>query len=233
MKKSKCLETISAILIIIALCLGIVIVCCNLFNLSLKHHYVYHMTLGASAVLAILSVVILSYVKDDDERKKKMMRFSVITMFALYIVMFIAVVVFTVRFLNKTPYEFGYNKRWLTEARNQLIPFASVGKTFRQFALGEISTLNLLFNILGNFGLYMPYAFFLPAVDKRYRTLDCYFPAIIFVVIPVEMLQGMFKLGTVSFDDAILGIIGALIMYFLLSAPKIREFFTDNYIFFE
>ena len=146
--------------------------------------------------------------------------------------MFFSALLFAKVFGNNTGFAFSYNKYWLEDALPNLIPFSSLTRVIKGFALGKVRAATLVINVFGNLFLYSPFAFFMPAVSPSMRKLDSFLPFMVFLVIFVELAQGMFGIGSFETDDIILGIGGALIVYSVFNNGYLKEFFKNNYFYF-
>lgn len=94
-----------------------------------------------------------------------------------------------------------------------LIPFETINGFWRALRENRINTDIALFNIFGNIALFVPFGFLIPCLEKKLRALwKC--AAVSFVVIlAVETLQLIFKVGSFDVDDIILNLIGVIIGY--------------------
>lgn len=77
------------------------------------------------------------------------------------------------------------------------------------------SFLLAFFNIGGNFLLFLPMGFFLPALFWRMRTMTNCFFVIFFAVFSAEILQGIFRVGVPDIDDLIVNLFGAYIGFLI------------------
>ncbi len=200
-------------------------------DMTIRIRYFALLVIGVF-VLPTAAVLLRSKTEVNEHVKKRLVHGAVLFMFALYVIVFLALLLFT-RFLsNDVAFSFVYNKYWLSEALPSLVPFSSLTRQISNFALGKTSGIILAVNIGGNLLLYTPLAFFVPACSKNTRKLDSFFPFIVFVIVFVELLQGMFGLGSFETDDMILGIGGALIAFGILNCAPLLEFFKRNYLYF-
>lgn len=71
-------------------------------------------------------------------------------------------------------------------------------------------------NLLGNFVVFMPFAYLLPAMFKRQRKFIWFLITIIFIVFAVEVMQVFLMSGSGDIDDFILNVAGCVFMYTLL-----------------
>lgn len=183
-------------------------------------------------VLPTAAVLLRSRTEANEHVRRHLVHGAVLFMFALYILVFLSLVLFAKMLSNHSEFTFVYDKYWLSEALPRLVPFSSLTTQIKNYALGQTSTMMLAINIGGNILLYTPLAFFVPACSKNMRRLDSFLPFIVFAVIFVELIQGMFGLGSFETDDMILGIGGALLAYAVLNCAPVSEFLKKNYLYF-
>lgn len=64
-------------------------------------------------------------------------------------------------------------------------------------------------NLFGNLALFFPWGVLLPMLDKRLKNAKSFFLLTACVIIAVELLQLVFKVGICDVEDFILNILGA------------------------
>ena len=64
-------------------------------------------------------------------------------------------------------------------------------------------------NLFGNLALFFPWGVLLPMLDRRFKDAKCFFILTACVIIAVELLQLVFKVGVCDIEDFILNILGA------------------------
>lgn len=105
-----------------------------------------------------------------------------------------------------------------------LTPFHSIWEVYIKGLLnGYVSAYYVLLNLLGNVGVFMPLAFFLPVLFRAQRRWYVFLPTLLFSVIAVELLQFAFMVGSCDVDDLILNTFGATLLYFLLRIPPVAR----------
>lgn len=102
------------------------------------------------------------------------------------------------------------------------IPFKTIIEYVQRYIDGyrNLSVLNLL----GNFVLFMPMGVLLPCVIRK---LDRFWKVTLTVfgmVVMVEIVQGILRVGSVDIDDVIFNVVGAMIGYGLIRLPFIYNF---------
>ena len=101
--------------------------------------------------------------------------------------------------------------------------FASIELFVKGYQNGYVTLETLLRNLLGNFIVFMPMAYFLPLFFKKQRKWRWFFVTIFLMVFSVELLQVILRIGSGDVDDLLLNVTGALTMYgFLKLLPLWR-----------
>lgn len=186
----------------------------------------------AALVNAVIALFFIAKTQElNEEKKRKITKGMVITFFVCYVVTLITTLLIGVVYANHTEFVLRYNVQWIKDSVVSLIPFKTTLSSFKAVALGRLGLIPFFLNIGGNILLYMPLAFFLPALSKTNRSFDSFLPSIVFPVVTVEVLQAMFSLGSCDIDDFILGAGSACILFFILRAERITQYFKDNYIY--
>ena len=70
-------------------------------------------------------------------------------------------------------------------------------------------------NLFGNLALFFPWGVLLPMLDKRLKNAKSFFLLTACVIIAVELLQLVFKVGICDVEDFILNMLGAAIGYLI------------------
>lgn len=103
-----------------------------------------------------------------------------------------------------------------------LIPFATVKLFVNAYKDFNLETHIVIENILGNFFVLMPFAFFVPNIFKRVNTALKFLAFISVCVLSIEVLQIVFLTGSADIDDFILNVGGAMAAYGILGVSKIK-----------
>ncbi len=107
--------------------------------------------------------------------------------------------------------------------KTNIIPFATVKLFLNAYQKGSLETYIVIENILGNFFVFMPFAFFVPHIFKRVNSVFKFFKVISICVLAIEILQILFLTGSADIDDFILNVGGAMVVYALINVPIIKE----------
>ena len=84
---------------------------------------------------------------------------------------------------------------------------------------------NIILNMIGNVMLFMPFGYFIYVLVKPMRSFLPYFFFFLFMIIGVEVIQYIWKVGSADIDDIILNMSGVLILYIVLKIPFIKKLF--------
>ena len=103
------------------------------------------------------------------------------------------------------------------------IPFKTIVEYVQRYIDGyrNLSVLNLL----GNFVLFMPMGALLPCVIRKLDRFWKVTLTVLGMVVMVEIVQGILRVGSVDIDDVIFNVVGAMIGYGLIRLPFIYNFF--------
>lgn len=102
--------------------------------------------------------------------------------------------------------------------RLNLVPFKTIGDFFRYG-----SPLLVMLNVWGNVLAFAPFAFFAPLLRRQLRSFFRFFFFISLIVLLVELLQGVFMVGSVDIDDYILNVSGAMLLFLILWKTPLRK----------
>ena len=104
-----------------------------------------------------------------------------------------------------------------------VIPFATIKLFLKGYKNGNVYFSEMLENLLGNFLVMMPLAFFIPIVFKRQFKFLQFVLIITATVCVIEMLQIFFVAGAADVDDLILNLSGAICARLFLENKKISR----------
>ncbi len=118
---------------------------------------------------------------------------------------------------------------YLTDFLN-LEPLSMILRYTNGYIIGTVSFERFLMNIIGNFILFMPFAFFLPVLFKKQKNFFVFFFTVAFLSFVAEFLQVIFMTGTGDIDDLILNTLGACFLFGILktkAGKKLVEFIRN------
>lgn len=173
----------------------------------------------AAAVLTALSC-------ENKSRRESIIKRQLIFIFVFYLIMLIDFTliddgmgrnIFNVFSWNATAF-----RDYLNTSTN-LVPFDTVRLFINGYKNGQLALSVMLENIFGNFVAFMPLAFFLACLFKRFNKWYSVFITVTVSVMAVELLQFLFLTGSSDIDDVILNIAGAMCLYAVLHIKKISR----------
>ena len=102
------------------------------------------------------------------------------------------------------------------------IPFKTIIEYVQRYHNGfrNLSVINLL----GNFVLFMPMGALLPCVIHKLDRFWKVTLTVLGMVVMVEIVQGILRVGSVDIDDVLFNVIGAMIGYGIIKIPFIFSF---------
>lgn len=95
------------------------------------------------------------------------------------------------------------------------IPFFSFYVLFTTPYISSLVLVPFFKNLIGNLALFFPWGVLLPMLDKRLKNAKSFFLLTACVIIAVELLQLVFKVGTCDIEDFLLNMLGAAIGYII------------------
>jgi Glycopeptide antibiotics resistance protein len=164
-------------------------------------------------LLSIAGYTYFHLIDKDDYQKNKGVRKIYYVVFIMYCINLLYVLFFDRdfgrhRLLISYGQYFQYNVNF--------IPFHTIHLFIKGYQMGIVCMETLLRNILGNWIIFMPMAYFLPTLIQCQRKLSVFFITMILIVLSVEVTQVFFRIGSGDIDDVLLNVSGAIVMYIIL-----------------
>lgn len=167
------------------------------------------------------TILVIASVSDEMKRK------AIILVESLSLFMY-AVVVFMLVFGGFRIVRMGHlanvNLTKYIILNSNFIPFKTIFFYLKCLVTGEINRTIAIANLVGNFMMFMPAGLLLPAIFNRQRKWSCFLFTIVSLLIGIEVIQIVFRLGTFDIDDFILNIAGVCIIYGIIRIDKINYF---------
>lgn len=104
--------------------------------------------------------------------------------------------------------------------------FETIQLFIRGYQNHIVSLETLLRNILGNLIVFMPMAYFLPVLFSCQRKVYIFLPTLFMMVLSVEVLQVIFRIGSGDVDDLFLNVVGAFLMYLFLKCLPLEHIYA-------
>lgn len=155
------------------------------------------------------------------ENKRKIILLAEFVMFFMYVIIIFALVLGGFRLRR-----FGHNERSLLDyikSNSNFIPFKTIYYYFTCFFTGRINRSIVIENLVGNFMMFMPMGFLLPAIFKKQKNWFCFLATLASILITIEVIQLIFRLGSCDIDDFILNMTGACLIYAIIRMGVIKR----------
>jgi len=107
-----------------------------------------------------------------------------------------------------------------------LVPLKTIIGYVKAFADGSMSRNIPIQNIVGNLLAFMPMGFYLPFFNKKMAKLKMFAITVSGLIIFVELMQFLLRVGSLDIDDFILNLIGALIAFVICTHRPVSRLLT-------
>lgn len=97
------------------------------------------------------------------------------------------------------------------------IPFFSFYVLYTTPYISSLVLVPFFKNLIGNLVLFLPWGIMLPLLGKRFKSAKPFFLLTACVIIAVELLQLVFKVGICDIEDFILNMLGAAAGWLIIS----------------
>lgn len=184
-----------------------------------------------SCIFMYIGAIILSRVLI--KHKKLPFKINLAICFLLYLVLLSTLTLFDDYFRRGSFSFVSWNKQMVYDYLNtsfNIIPFKTINMYITRYLSGYFSTKIFMYNIFGNIIALMPFAFFLPLIFKRQNKFKNFLITMILVVFLIEGLQFLTLSGSCDVDDLILNVLGACILYGMLSVKSIKNFIRNIFL---
>ncbi len=215
-----------------ALCISMYIICgvatvfvliSSIANLMLSHGEKF---LCAFVIFALGFMAARLLCVCKPMRAEKIMRVSFVWLFIVYVLVVIDFTLVSESFGRSISNIFNLSlpevRQYIRENTN-IVPFATVRLYINGLRAGNIMPYIVAENLLGNFLVFMPFAFFVPATIKGINSAWRFLNFIACAVAVIELLQIVFLTGSADVDDFILNVAGAMAAYGILQIGVVRK----------
>lgn len=217
---NKTVYTISIILVLFGLFMDIF----PNMRLSMKEKIIFYFI---PIVLILINMLIQIKFSKLDEEKVKIRKNCFIATFIIYII-----ILFTLLFLS-TSYRSGNLFTWTRQyslfskenisVNLNIIPFKNIAEYINKLVNNKINTNIVITNILGNLIAFAPFGFFIQELFKDKIKDSKKFSILMFIIIlAVEIVQFITRVGSFDIDDLILNLLGAFIAYRICNLKKFK-----------
>lgn len=104
-------------------------------------------------------------------------------------------------------------------------PLKTIFLYYTAYTRHTLPVKNIILNIVGNVMLFMPFGYFVYVLCKPMRSFLPYLFFFLFMIIGVEVIQYVWKVGSADIDDIILNMSGILVLYIIMKIPFITKLF--------
>lgn len=184
-------------------------------------------------LILLLIICILTYfgglflIKYNKKYKYTINKINILIWFILYVIFLLRITLFDSFFNRRNILFIGNNKIIFRDYMNyviNLIPFRVIVSFIIDFINKAVSFDKFIYNLLGNFIAFTPFAFFLPKLFKKVNNTKIFIITMFIIVSIIELTQFITLTGTFDIDDYILNISGAYLMFKLLNKDKIKKY---------
>lgn len=168
-------------------------------NIELNYFIRLILIIIASIFIIIGNLIYSNNYVEKLEDKNKIKKFSLSIIFIYYIILLFNMVIFA---------------RYNTINSFNLIPFKSIIEIFNN---GNIYS--IIINILGNLLIFMPLEYFIIELFKVNKFFLNFIISFIIILI-IEIMQYIFKVGVLDIDDLILCTLGMMVFYLIYNKRK-------------
>lgn len=219
---NKAVYTISIILVLFGLFMDIFP---NMI-LSMKGKLIFYFF---PIILILINMLVQIKFSKSAEEKIKIRRKAFIITFVMYIL-----ILATLLFLS-TSYRVGNLFTWTRQyslfskenisVNLNIIPFKNIIEYINKLINNQINTSIVITNILGNLIAFAPFGFFIQELFKdKIKNLKQFSILMFIIILGVEIIQFITRVGSFDVDDLILNLLGAFIIYKICDSKKFKEF---------
>lgn len=176
-------------------------------NIELNYFIRLILIIIASIFIIIGNLIYSNNYVEKLEDKNKIRKFSLSVIFIYYIILLFNMVIFA---------------RYNTINSYNLIPFKSIIDIFNN---GNIYS--IIINILGNLLIFMPLEYFIIELFKVNKFFLNFIISFIIILI-IEIMQYIFKVGVLDIDDLILCTLGMMVFYIIYNKTKEKFYVKRN-----
>ncbi|UQZ82081.1 VanZ like family protein [Paenibacillus konkukensis] len=111
---------------------------------------------------------------------------------------------------------FGFSRSGRTERSYNIVPFKTVWSYFVYFRHYDLDI--WIINVFGNVAAFVPFGFFIPWLFPSFNRWLAVAKLLFWLLLAVETLQFVFKVGSFDVDDILLNVLGGLLGFALFVA---------------
>lgn len=157
----------------------------------------------------------------------KPMKINLWIFLILYLFLLVDLTLFNQSF-NRMSNNFNDFKSYLLKNTN-IIPFKTIFSYISKFD-SMYNTKDIMFNLIGNICAFMPIALLLPLLFKDKINFKKIIITLVLMILGVELLQLLLKVGRFDVDDFILNLLGAVILYLILNIKSVKSLIHNTFL---
>ena len=173
----------------------------------------------------ILGTVLLVVGIANKTKKKQIVSFMEYVVFTTYILFLLAILFLGGR--GDIHYE---SMRQYYRDYVNLIPFRTILDYINHFTNHTMNKDTIIFNLIGNFIIFMPFGVLLPCMFKKFRTRRVFILSIALILCGVELLQLLTTTGSLDIDDFILNMSGTCFAFAIMRNGKVISLCERMYL---
>ena len=153
------------------------------------------------------------------EKREKLLRSALSFSFVLYLILLVNFLFFESSFSRGYGLIFMQSSETIADYLDHFLnvePFSMIRRYLYGYSIGTVPLDSFLMNIVGNFILLMPFAFFLPMFYKKQNNFFIFFFTVALTSATAEVLQVLFMMGTGDIDDLMMNTVGACLLFGIL-----------------
>ncbi|MDD5934777.1 MAG: VanZ family protein [Clostridiales bacterium] len=170
-------------------------------------------------VFCFIGCLLLCSSVPDSKHKYKIKRYSISLIFIYYCFLLVNLLFLNRSYRYISPTLQGLGER--LRCNSNLVPFRTINNYLFNLEHDELRI--RVTNLLGNLLAFMPMAFFLPTYSKKLRKALPFGLCMFFLILTVEVVQGITCVGYLDIDDLILNLTGATIAFLICKFKFIQS----------
>ena len=152
---------------------------------------------------------------------RKVFTVLVVVSFLFYLYMAFRLLIFRNAALFSQALEIIGNPRY--HLSYNLVPLKTIVGYIKSLADGSMNRYIPIENIVGNLLAFMPMGFYLPFFSKKMAEFKMFAITVSGLIISVELMQLILRVGSLDIDDFILNLVGALIGFAICTHRPFRN----------
>lgn len=174
---------------------------------------------GMAIAFLVLAGILRKASMVHPEQKQKAVHDTLWLIFLYYLVYLIWILYFD-GFYNRTSLETDFQTYFVL--KTNFVPFVTIDRYISNIS-NDAQTGSAILNLVGNLAAFMPMGFFGPRLIRPMRRAWIFVSSLLMLLIGVEGLQLLLRVGSCDVDDVILNLLGALIIYGFVKLPIIQR----------